>query len=50
MPPLQLVLMLQKITEEEGAFWHGLDLETQEELELGALPPNIQLVDMSWQI
>ena len=32
--------------EEEGAFWHGLDLETQEELERGPLPPNIQLKEL----
>ena len=38
MTPLWLVPMPQRITEEEGAFWHGLDLETWEELELGPLP------------
>ena len=42
MPPLQLVLMLRKmVEEEEGAFWHRLDLEMQEELDLGPPPPNI---------
>ena len=32
--------------EEEGAFWHGLDIETREELELGIPPPNICLTDV----
>ena len=30
MPPLWLVPMPWKMTEEEGAFWHGLDLEMWE--------------------
>ena len=39
--------MLQKILEEEeAAFWHGLDVERREELELGVLPLDIQLEDM----
>ena len=44
MTPLWLVLMPQKMTkEEEEAFWHGLDEKTEEELELGPPPPNVQL-------
>ena len=42
MPLLWLLSMPQKMTgEEEGAFWHGLDMELREELELGATPINI---------
>ena len=44
MPPPWLVPMLWKMMEEEeGVSWHGLDLEIGEELELGPLPPNVQL-------
>ena len=43
--------MLWKIIEEEeGTFWHWLDLEMREELELGVLTPNIWLEDMGRQI
>ena len=34
------------MTEEGGAFWHELDLEMREELELGVLTPNIWLEDV----
>ena len=44
--PLWLLLMLQKMMEEEGAFWHGLDVDTLEELELGIPTPNIWLKDV----
>ena len=51
LPLLQLIPMLQrKITEEEVAFWHGLDLEIGEELELGIPPLYVQLEDMSQRV
>ena len=43
--------MLWKMTEEEeGTFWHRLDFEMREELELGPPPPNIELEDMGQQV
>ena len=36
--------------EEEAAFWHGLDLEMGEELELGVPPQDIQLKDVGWWV
>ena len=51
LPLLWLTLMLQKITtNEEAVFWHGLDLEMREELELGVAPLGIQLKDVGQQI
>ena len=39
--------MPQKISEEEEvAFWHRLDVETREELELGVPSLDIQLEDV----
>ena len=47
LPPLQLMPMPQKMSSEEGVtFWHGLDLEIGEELELGVPPPDIWLEDV----
>ena len=38
------MLMPQRMSgEEEAVFWHGMDLEIGEELELGILPLDIQL-------
>ena len=42
LPLLWLILLLQRMsTKEEAVFWHGLDLEMGEELELGVPPPDI---------
>ena len=39
--------MLQRMSEEEeAAFWHRLDVEIGEELELGVPPLDIQLRDV----
>ena len=38
------------ITEKKAAFWHRLDLEMGEELELGVPPPDIQLKDVGWRV
>ena len=39
LPPLRLLPMPQRmLSEEEEAFWCGLDLEIGEELDLGVLP------------
>ena len=37
-------------TKEKPAFWHGLDVETEEELELGVPPPDMQLEDVCWWV
>ena len=51
MPPQWLVPMLQKMMkEEEEAFWHRLDVETGQELDLSPLPPNVQLEEAGWQV
>ena len=51
MPPLQLVLMLQRMMKEkEEAFWHGLDVAMGEELELGPAPLTIQLEEVGQQV
>ena len=38
--------MPQRMMTEEEAFWHGLDLETGEELELRVLPQDAWIEDM----
>ena len=48
MPPLQFVPMLQRMMEEEKAFWCGLDMVMGEELELGPPPPKFQLEEAGW--
>ena len=36
--------------EGEETFWHGLDIEMEEELELGPPPPTIQLEEAGWWV
>ena len=38
------------MTEEEVAFWHGLDLEIREELELRVPPLDIWIEDVGWRV
>ena len=38
------------LDKEEMAFWHGLDPEMGEELELGGPPLDIQLEDVGWRV
>ena len=42
LPPLWLIPMPRRMsTKEEAGFWHGLELEIGEELELGVPPLGI---------
>ena len=47
LPMLWLLLMPQKMmARKEEAFWHRLDLEMGEELELGVPTPDVWVEDM----
>ena len=49
--PLWLMLMPQRMLGKEGAaFWNGLDLEMEGELELGVPPPDVQLENVGQQM
>ena len=51
LPLLWLIPMPQRMTtKEEVVFWHVLDLEIGEDLELGVPPPDIWLKDVGWQL
>ena len=51
MPPLQLLPMPWRLLAmEEGRFWWGQDVAMEADLELGHLPPRVQLEEAEWQI
>ena len=51
LPVLQLLPMPQRRTaKQEEEFLYRLHIEMGEQLELGVLPPNIRIEDVSWQV